>query len=401
MGYAVAEAARRRGHEVVLVSGPVSLAAPDGVLTERVISADAMLAAVRLHFATCDALIMAAAVADWRPATRSVQKLKKLKTAGELQLEPTPDILSTLRPLKGGRLVVGFAAETENLLSEAKRKCESKGLDLIVANDVGRSDAGFDVDTNQVVFVHPDGVTEALPLMSKVAVADRIIEWVEIKRGLVAGGKTRPVPLREIEPGLEAGGARMARIMGFIREVDKLKSVFRKTLLMNGSRYENDAEHSWHLALMAMLLGEYANAKVLNLARVIEMVLVHDLVEIDAGDTYCYDDAGNASKVERERKAADRVFGLLPEDHGRRLRALWEEFEERRTPESRFAAALDRVQPLMHNYFTNGVVWRNHGIISDKVRERNHHVTDGSTVLWEYADRLIRQAVEDGFLDSK
>jgi putative hydrolase of HD superfamily len=398
MGYAVAEAARSRGHDVVLVTGPVSLATPDSILTEKVISAEEMLAAVRHHFSTCDVLIMAAAVADWRPATRSGQKLKKLRTARELLLEPTPDILAMLHPIKGERLMVGFAAETENLLAEATRKCESKGLDLIVANDVGRLDSGFDVDTNQVVFVCPDGTTEALPLMSKAAVAERIIEWIEGKRG-VSGVKARQGAPREIVPGPEAGGARMARIMGFIGEVDKLKSIFRKTLLLNGSRYENDAEHSWHLALMAMLLSEYANTKELNLARVIEMVLVHDLVEIDAGDTYCYDDAGNAGKVERERQSAERVFGLLPNDHGWRLRKLWEEFEERVTPESRFAAALDRIQPLMHNYFTSGVVWRNHGIKCDKVRDRNHHVADGSTVLWEYADMLIRQAVEDGFLD--
>jgi putative hydrolase of HD superfamily len=356
-----------------------------------------MLVAVQRHFESCDALIMAAAVADWRPSVQSLQKVKKHQASAELRLEPTRDILATLQPLKGTRLVVGFAAETENLLSEARRKCASKGLDLIVANDVSRLDAGFDVDTNQVVLVLPDGTDEALPLMSKAGVARRLIEWVEGKRG-VAGAEAFPSRHRDITPNPEAGGSRLAKIMVFIREVDKMKSVFRKTLLMDGSRYENDAEHSWHLALMAVLLGEYANPPGVNLARVIEMVLVHDLVEIDAGDTYCYDDVGNASKGDRERAAADRLFGLLPDDHQRRMRSLWEEFETRRTPEARFAAALDRLQPLMHNYFTGGVVWRQNGVGSAKVLERNHHVVDGSTVLWDYAEMLIRQAMEEGYL---
>lgn len=398
MGYAVAEAARDRGHDVVLVSGPVAIPAPRGILTERVVSADEMLAAVHRHFETCDALIMAAAVADWRPATLSHQKLKKLRTTAELRLEPTADILASLRLLKGVRVVVGFAAETDDMLAEARRKCVDKGLDLIVANDVTRKDAGFDVDTNQAVFVLPDGTAEFLPLMSKAAMGLRIVKWVEGKKVGVGAGDSN-ARQREIVPGPEAGGARLARVMEFIREVDKLKHVFRKTLLMDGSRFENDAEHSWHLALMAVLLREYANAPELNLARVVEMVLVHDLVEIDAGDTYCYDDAGNANKAERERLAADRIFGLLPADHAQRLQAIWEEFEERRTAEARFAAALDRIQPLMHNYFTGGVVWRQHRIGSAKVRERNQHVVEGSVVLWEYAEALIRQAVEEGYLE--
>lgn len=396
MGFALAEAARDRGHEAVLVTGPVALTAPEGILTERVTSAEEMLKAVSRHFSSCDALIMAAAVADWRPVNRSSRKLKKTGAQGELRLEPTPDILLEMKPIKGRRIVVGFAAETEDLLAEAGRKCERKGLDLIVANDVSRNDSGFDVDTNQVFLIPAGGMMEELPLMSKSAVAERIVEWVERKAGVTAC-VTRGSP-RKLIPGPNAGGERLARIMDFVREVDKLKSVYRKTLIMDGSRYENDAEHSWHLALMAMLLGDYVNETGVNLGRVVEMVLVHDLVEIDAGDTYCYDDAGNASKRERERKAADRIFDLLPDDLGRRLRALWEEFENRCTPESRFAAALDRVQPLLHNYFTGGVIWSHHGIGCEKVRDRNRHVAEGSATLWEYAELLIRQAVQDGLL---
>lgn len=396
MGYAVAEAARSRGHEVVLVSGPVALAAPAGVLLERVVSAAEMLESVRRHFTTCDALVMAAAVADWRPAELREGKIKKLGASGDLRLVPTPDILKELLPGKGGRIVVGFAAETDDVLSEARRKCAAKGLDMIVANDVRQADAGFDVDTNRVTLVFPDGSCRAMPLMSKRAVAGHILDWVEARAK--GGPAAMAVGARAVMPPEESGGARLVQVMAFIREIDRLKHVFRKTLLMDGSRYENDAEHSWHLAVMAILLREYAAVKDLDLARVIEMVLVHDLVEIDAGDTYCYDEAGNAGRPERERAAADRVFGLLPPDLAGRVRGLWEEFEARRTGEARFAAALDRVQPLLHNYYTGGVVWRAHGIGQDRVRERNRHIEEGSPVLWEYAERLIRQAVEDGLL---
>lgn len=194
--------------------------------------------------------------------------------------------------------------------------------------------------------------------------------------------------------------SRLAQQLGFIREIDKLKSVLRRTLLMDGTRYENDAEHSWHLAVMAILLREHANKPDVDVGRVVKMVLVHDIVEIDAGDTYCYDDAGNRGKVAREQVAAERLFGLLPEDQRQEFQALWEEFEARVTPEARFAAALDRVQPLMHNYYTGGVVWKQHGVNSAKVQERNRHVGEGSRTLWEFAEELIRDAVARGYLDA-
>ncbi len=398
MGYAVAEVARARGHEVVLVSGPVSLPAPAGVLVERAVSAAEMLALVQRHFRTCDALVMAAAVADWRPAEFRHEKIKKLTAGADLRLVPTPDILRELRDEKGSRIVIGFAAETEDVLLEARRKCGAKGVDMIVANDVRQTDAGFDVDTNRVLLVFPDGSFRELPLMSKRAVAGHLLDWLEA-RAAAGPGSTASFSMRPVMPAAEAGGERLARIMEFILEIDKLKHVFRKTLLMDGSRYENDAEHSWHLAVMAVLLREFAVIKDIDIARVVEMVLMHDLVEIDAGDTYCYDVTGNAGKLERERAAANRVFGILPPDQAAWVRGLWDEFEARRTPEARFAAALDRVQPLLHNYYTGGVVWRTHGIDQGQVRERNSHVEQGSAALWEYAERLIRQAVEDGLLD--
>jgi putative hydrolase of HD superfamily len=191
---------------------------------------------------------------------------------------------------------------------------------------------------------------------------------------------------------------RLERQLRFIVEIDKLKSVFRQTLLMHGKRYENDAEHSWHIAVMALLLSEYASGQKLDIARVMKMALVHDLVEIDAGDTFCYDEKGAQTKLAREQSAADRIFGILPADQASEIRALWDEFEARQTPEARFAAALDRLQPLLHNYNTQGASWQKHGVTSDKVLARNKHIEEGAPVLWEYAENLIRDAVEKGYL---
>lgn len=395
MGYAIARAACERGHEVVLVSGPVAIPAPPGVRFVPVITAAEMLTAVESHLEASDALIMAAAVSDWRPAIVSSQKLKKLKSGSDLVLEPTADILQAIKPRKGGRVVVGFAAETQDIDVEAQRKLSVKGLDLIIANDVSQADAGFDVDTNRVIFFANGVAPRAMPLMSKQELGCDIIEWVEDRTGL---GR----PHRAGDPCWLAGlGERLVRQFTFIREIDRLKSVARRTLLMDASRFENDAEHSWHLAVMAVLLREYGNVPGMDLARVIKMVLIHDIVEIDAGDTYCYDEQGNREKPAREKVAADRIFGLLPGDQQADFRALWEEFEARVTPEARFAAALDRIQPLMHNYYTNGLVWKNHGIASPQVRERNRHVEEGSRPLWKFAEALIEDAVSRGYLAAK
>ncbi len=185
----------------------------------------------------------------------------------------------------------------------------------------------------------------------------------------------------------------------FILEVDKLKSVLRRTYLLNEDRNENSAEHSWHLAVMAIVLAEYAKVPV-DVARVIKMVVVHDIVEVDAGDTYCYDAVAELDKAERETRAADRIFGLLPEDQGRQLRALWEEFEARTTPDARFAAALDRFMPMLHNYHTGGRSWREHGVMSSQVLERNRPIEDGSDELWRYARAMVAEAVASGKVDS-
>ena len=191
---------------------------------------------------------------------------------------------------------------------------------------------------------------------------------------------------------------RLQKQMEFIAEIDKIKHVTRKTLLMDGSRHENDAEHSWHLGVMAILLSEYSNEKGLDVLRVLKMVLVHDIVEIDAGDTFCYDERGILDKREREEKAADRIFSILPDDQAREIRGLWEEFEECKSPEARFANSLDRLQPLLHNYRTCGRSWKEHGITRDKVLSRNKPIQKGSRRLWTYVEQLIEDSVDRGYL---
>jgi putative hydrolase of HD superfamily len=188
---------------------------------------------------------------------------------------------------------------------------------------------------------------------------------------------------------------RLARQLQFILEIDKLKSVYRRTYLIDGARHENSAEHSWHLAMLALILAEHANEP-LDVAKVVKMVLVHDIVEIDAGDTYIYDAQGD--KVERERIAADRIFGLLPADQEVEFRGLWEEFESGATPEARFAAALDRFVPQLHNYHTQGRSWKEHGITAERVLTRNVEMSHGSVTLWEWTQTLIERAVSEGLL---
>jgi len=197
---------------------------------------------------------------------------------------------------------------------------------------------------------------------------------------------------------MDTNEARLAKQVEFLVEIDKLKQVVRRTWLTDKSRRENDAEHSWHLGVMAILLLEHARQPQLDLLRVLKMLLVHDLVEIDAGDTFVYDDAGAVDKAERETAAADRVFGLLPADQAAELRAIWEEFEARQTPEAKYAAALDRFQPMLHNYRTQGKAWREHGIPAAQVIARNQHMAEGSPSLWEYAERFVVDAVAKGYL---
>ncbi len=191
---------------------------------------------------------------------------------------------------------------------------------------------------------------------------------------------------------------RLDRQFGFIRETDGLKQVVRQSYLADGSRRENDAEHSWHLALMAVLLSEYAD-KDIDVLRVVTMVLVHDIVELDAGDTYAYDNEGNATKREREVKAAERIFNILPEDQAAYLRSLWDEFEGQDTKEAKFANTLDKLQPLMLNDASGGKSWKEHGVKLSQVLNRNKNTAEGSKELWEYAkENFIEPNVEKGML---
>ena len=181
---------------------------------------------------------------------------------------------------------------------------------------------------------------------------------------------------------------RLERQIEFLVEIDKAKNVLRRSLLTDGSRRENDAEHSWHLAVMALVLGEYADQSI-DIARVVKMLLIHDIVEIDAGDAFAYDEAARLESAKREKKAAQRIFGMLPEDQAAEFRALWEEFERRETPDARFAAALDRLHPLLQNYHSRGISWRQRGITRQQAIDVNNSIALGSQKLWEYARALI------------
>lgn len=188
---------------------------------------------------------------------------------------------------------------------------------------------------------------------------------------------------------------RLKKQMEFIIEVDKLKDIIRQTNLTNGERKENDAEHSWHLALMAVFLSEYSKEPV-DVLQVIKMVLIHDLVEIDAGDTYLYDEAGNGTKAAREQKAAERIFNILPQDQAEELFGLWKEFEDRKTPESKFANTLDRIQPVLLNDATEGRAWREHDVCIDQIMSKNEYTSQGSDVLWEYIQEVFEKNMKNG-----
>lgn len=190
---------------------------------------------------------------------------------------------------------------------------------------------------------------------------------------------------------------RLEKQKEFILEIDKAKNIFRQTHLSGHGRRENDAEHSWHMALMAFLLMEHANEEV-DILRVIKMILIHDLVEIDAGDTYAYDVTGNQTKRAREEAAADRIFGMLPKDQEHELRRLWEEFEENETPEAMYAHVMDNFQPLMLNDSNDGGDWKKRGIKKSQVLKRNEKTADGSKAIWECMELMINKNVEDGNL---
>jgi len=194
---------------------------------------------------------------------------------------------------------------------------------------------------------------------------------------------------------------KLKRQLQFLTEADKMKSVLRQTLLSDKSREETDAEHSWHFALMAMTLFEYAGIDGVDVDRVIRMALVHDLIEIYAGDTFAYDIQGNENKEAREKEAADKLFSLLPCEQSNEYRALWEEFDRMETPDAMYAAAIDRLQPFLINYLTDGHTWVKHGVSVDQVHKRMAPVKTALPELWEFVEYVIRDSCEKKYIKTE
>ncbi len=190
---------------------------------------------------------------------------------------------------------------------------------------------------------------------------------------------------------------RLACQLQFILEIDRLKGILRRSLLLDSGRRENSAEHSWHLAIMVLVLAEHAN-ELFDVLHTLNLVLIHDIVEIDAGDTYAYDAEGHADKAEREREAAHRIFGLLPAEQAAEMIELWEEYESQQTPEARFALAMDRLMPLLHNYHSGGVTWRENQVTVAQVEERMAPVSLGSEALGQAVTAVVEQAIAAGLL---
>lgn len=184
----------------------------------------------------------------------------------------------------------------------------------------------------------------------------------------------------------------------FIKEIDKIKYIQRRTKLFNSDRNENDAEHSWHLAMMAIVLNEYSDAKI-DILKVIKMVLIHDIVEIDAGDTFIYDQNKNHENTDEELKAAERIFGILPEKQAKEFIEIWKEFEDGISNEAKFARSMDRLEPLLQNTSNNGGTWKEYGVKYQTVYDKKKAIQNGSSELWKYAEKLIDESVEKGILE--
>ena len=191
--------------------------------------------------------------------------------------------------------------------------------------------------------------------------------------------------------------SRFDKQLDFLIQIDRMKNIERQTLIADGSRRETDAEHSWHIAVMAFLLKEYA-VEPIDVDRVVRMLLVHDLVEVYAGDTFCYDVQGNLDKKEREEAAADRLFSMLPDDQRDEIRALFEEFDRMDTPDSRYAASLDRLQPIINNHLTNGHTWRKGHVNSNQVFERMAPIKEATPSLWLLVEKIVAHGIEIGAL---
>jgi len=192
----------------------------------------------------------------------------------------------------------------------------------------------------------------------------------------------------------------LSKQVSFIQEIDKIKYIQRKTKLFNSDRPENDAEHSWHLAVMTMVLAEHSDTPI-DVLKVLKMVLIHDIVEIDAGDTFIYDTLKSHSNSDNERKAALRIFGLLPKEQADEMIAIWEEFETGVTNEAKFAKSMDRFEPLLQNASNNGGTWKEFDVDYNQVYDKKKVIKEGSTTLWNYAENLLHESVDKGILKKK
>lgn len=193
---------------------------------------------------------------------------------------------------------------------------------------------------------------------------------------------------------------RLLRDMAFIVELDKMKSIHRQTSIIGKDVQEDDAQHSWHISIMAMVLAEYSNEE-LDVLKAIKMLLTHDLVEIYAGDTFCYDKQGNMDKKERETEAAEKIFGILEDDKKEEFKALWEEFEEMETPEALFAASMDRIQPMLSNFYNDGGTWKKYEVAKEDIYERIAPVKKASDELWNYVEFMIEDACHKGLITKR
>ncbi|AMS26930.1 phosphohydrolase [Bacteroidetes bacterium UKL13-3] len=189
----------------------------------------------------------------------------------------------------------------------------------------------------------------------------------------------------------------LSKQLEFIKEIDKLKYIQRKTKIFNSNRHENDAEHSWHLAMMVMVMAEHANAPI-DMLKVIKMVLIHDIVEIDSGDVFFYDTTKNHSNTDEELLAANRIFGLLPEEQAQQLIEIWKEFKAGETDDAKFAKSMDRLAPMMQNHSNNGGTWKEFNVPYQKVHNLKNYIQKGSITMWRYAESILNESLEKGYI---